>query len=314
MIGLDPAPVALFAFRRPLHLEKVVESLRANPEAPHTDLVVFSDAPRNRSQQDEVEKVRSYARGIEGFRSVRVVERDVNFGLAKSIIAGVAEILEDRESVIVLEDDLVVAPTFLAYMNEGLERYREDPRVASIHGYRLPMDDAPERSYFLRGADCWGWATWRRAWAVFEVDGSKLLELLEASGEALRFDFDGAYAYIGMLKDQIAGRNDSWAVRWYASAFLERKLTLHPARSLVSNIGIDGSGTHSGTTRRFDASVSASPVRDWPREVTEDQELRDAMIRFYRTPERRNFRDRALSALSRLDKRLRNGLVSVWGA
>ena len=242
-----PAPVALFVYRRPAHARQAVQSLLANAEAPRTQLVVFSDGPRKADTQGDVAQVRAYARGITGFAGVRVVERERNLGLAQSILAGVGEMLAEHGRVIVVEDDLVVSPFFLAYMNEGLRRYAGHERVASIHGYMYPSHVALPETFFLRGADCWGWATWDRAWRHLETDGRKLEAQLRGRGLAREFDLDGRYPFLRMLQAQIAGRNDSWAIRWHASTFLADMLTLYPGRSHVVNTGADGSGTHSRT-------------------------------------------------------------------
>lgn len=241
----DLAPVALFAYRRADHLERTLASLRLCPEAAETHVVVFSDGPKGPDDHVAVRAVREVLASVPGFASVRVVEREGNMGLARNVISGVSAVLDEWPEVIVLEDDMVVSPDFLAYMNEALELYADEPRVVSIHGYVYPTEDPLPDYFFLRGADCWGWATWRRGWAVFEEDGAGLLARLESAHLQREFDMEGSFPYTQMLKDQIAGRNDSWAVRWYASAFLAGGLTLYPGRSLVENIGLDGSGTHS---------------------------------------------------------------------
>jgi hypothetical protein len=112
----------------------------------------------------------------------------------------------------------------------------------------------------LRGADCWGWATWRRGWAHFNPDGNYLLRELKQQGLLKKFDFDGAYAFSKMLQDQIDGLNDSWAVRWHASTFLANKLTLYPGRSLVHNIGNDSSGSHCISSNKNDVTLSRTPI------------------------------------------------------
>ena len=242
----DPAPVALFAYRRPDHLQRTIDSLAACPEATATHLDVFADGAKDTSDAEDVRAVRAGIAGITGFASVTAIERPENLGLAENVISGVTSVLHENERVIVVEDDMVVSPDFLAYMNQALDMYAHDQQVASIHGYVYATREALPDYFFLRGADCWGWATWRRGWALFEPDGQRLLDRLEATGSTREFDIDGAFPYSDMLRDQIAGRNDSWAVRWYASAFLAGALTLYPGRSLVANIGLDGSGTHFG--------------------------------------------------------------------
>lgn len=275
-----PAPIALFAYQRPDHLQRVLDSLAANSEAATSELFVFSDAPRDSAAAAGVEAVRRILRGVRGFASLTPVLRDTNLGLARSIIDGVGRLCDSHERVIVLEDDLEVAPHFLAYMNGALERYADEEQVASIHGYVYPVPEVLPETFFLRGADCWGWATWRRAWRMFEPDGARLLEALQARRLADAFDLDGAYGFTAMLRDQIAGRNDSWAIRWHASAFLADKLTLYPGRSLVQNIGADGSGTHVDRTDAYRVRLATSPVEVRAIALEESAQARAAFARY----------------------------------
>lgn len=267
----EGAPIALFAFRRPDHLSACLASLRSCPEAQTSDLIVFCDGSRGPQDDEGVAEVRRIAREAKGFASVTVVERSRNLGLAASVIGGVGQVLERSERVIVVEDDLVVSPDFLRYLNEGLDLYEDDDVVVSIHAYLYAVREALPQSFFLAGADCWGWATWRRGWAVFDPDGASLLGRLRVSGRQHEFDLDGAYPYSRMLEQQVAGEVDSWAVRWYASAFLAGQLTLYPGVSLVENIGQDGSGTHSvGSAshsveaRRLPGALARIPVEESP--------------------------------------------------
>lgn len=263
----ERAPIALFAYRRPEHLARCLASLAANPEARQTALVIYCDGPKSAADAKLVATTRDVARAAEGFTSVRVIASDVNRGLAASVISGVSEVLEWSDSVIVVEDDLVVSEDFLAYMNQGLELYRDEPKVVSIHGFLPRVREALPQSFFLRGADCWGWATWRRGWNTFNPDGSDLLRQLRSANEVDAFDFHGAYPYLEMLERQVRGEVDSWAIRWYASAFLAGQFTLHPGASLVTNIGMEGSGTHAGqhqglnsTTHRLSLPLHRTPV------------------------------------------------------
>ncbi|CAM5783114.1 glycosyltransferase family 2 protein [Rhizobacter fulvus] len=260
MNSSQPAPIAAFAFNRPSHLARTIAALKACPEAQRSHLTLYCDGARGPQDHEAVAAVRRYAGTIDGFASVTLDASDSNRGLAASIMRGVSEQLKHSDRVIVLEDDLVVSPHFLRYMNDGLSRYAEDPRVASIHGYVYPTGGALPETFFLEGADCWGWGTWARAWGHFEPDGSKLLAELERRKLTRRFDFDGSFPYTQMLRDQIAGRNSSWAIRWHAACYLKQLLTLYPGRSLVRNIGHDSTGTHCGTTDVMDAHVTDDPI------------------------------------------------------
>lgn len=262
------APIVLFVYNRLEHTRQTIEALQKNVLAIHSDLIIFSDAPKTELQAEIVGKVRQYVHQIDGFKSVRIVERPINLGLANSIIDGVTLVVNQYNRVIVLEDDMVTSSFFLQYMNDGLNVYEKNEDVASIHGYVYPIEDLPE-TFFLRGADCWGWASWKDKWAMFEPDGVKLLKELKRRNFTKRFDFNDTYGFTQMLTDQISGKNNSWAVRWHASAFLKNKYTLYPGKSLVLNIGNDGTGTHCGVTDAFSSNlcnemirVSVIPVED----------------------------------------------------
>ena len=295
----DPlAPIALFVYNRPVHTKRVVESLLKNIEASDTHLFIFSDAAKDQSYNDAVENVRAYINEIMGFKSITTIPSRLNKGLARSIIDGISFVLKGSNRVIVLEDDLVVSPYFLKYMNSGLEVYKDEAQVASIHGYCYPIKRTSEETFFLRGADCWGWATWRRAWDNFEPDGDKLLSKLAQEGLIRKFDFDGAYPYVRMLKDQIKGKNNSWAIRWHASCFIKNMMTLYPAVSLVQNIGNDNSGTHCNTSSSFNVNLSDQPILVKKIEISENQGARNRVAIFFR--KERNLLRRVLSKLKTL--------------
>lgn len=258
------APIALFVYNRPGHTRQTVEALLVNAEASKTPLYIFSDAPKNAASKAPVAEVRAYVRTITGFQSVALIERESNYGLARSIINGVTKLCDEHGRVIVLEDDLVVSPYFLKYINDALDLYEYEERVVSVAGYRYPIDHESESStFFLKGTNCWGWATWKRGWNLFEADGNCILAQLRKRGLTREFDMNGAYGYTRMLKGQVRGENESWAVRWHASAFLKDRLTLLPYKSLVKNIGFDGSGVHCAgmiTQNPFDVELCLEPV------------------------------------------------------
>jgi putative methyltransferase (TIGR04325 family) len=276
------APIALFVYARPDHTRRTVQALLNNPEASGSDLIVYSDAARTHDKEEAVQRVRKYVSGIQGFRSLTVYYRQQNYGLAQSIIEGVTHVLEYYERVIVLEDDLETSPYFLRYMNEALDLFAKEERVISVHGYVYPVHTPLPEAFFLRGADCWGWATWRRGWAEFNPDGKFLLHELKRQNLLPLFDYNGAYSYSGMLEGQINGSNDSWAVRWHASAFLSNKLTLYPGRSLSHNIGNDSTGTHCGTSTTFHSKLSATPIRLDAVIVEESEAARKTIEDFFR--------------------------------
>lgn len=277
------APILLFVYNRPAHTRRLVESLLRNAEAAGSSLFIYSDAPRDESVRPAVDEVRSYVRSIRGFDRVEVVERTENWGLARSIIDGVSTALQRFDRVIVLEDDLVLSPYFLRFMNEALETYKDEPRVGHIQACDFTQDPSLPDTFLIKWTGSWGWATWRRAWKHFNPDGQALLDELERRRLTRTFDFDGAYRYTRMLRRQVEGKNNSWAIRWNASLFLADILSLNVGRSLVQNTGFDGSGTHCGGGRLYASTLWMKPlpvVRISP--AVENPAARHAIARYYR--------------------------------
>ena len=274
------SPIALFVYNRPGHTMRTLQALSRNPEAIYSDLYIYADGAADLKSVGAVNEVRRLIRQFSGFKSISVVERAENIGLAKSILGGVTQLLERSNTLIVLEDDLVVSPTFLKYMNTGLDLYQDDERVGSIHGYTYPCEDTLPNTFFLRGGDCWGWATWARAWGHINLDGSLLLRQLEERGLTKAFDLEGAYPYVKMLKNQIHGKNDSWAIRWHASLFLKNMLTLYPGKSLVQNIGHDGTGVHSAKTSYLSVTLCNDNVTIGNIKICEDSYAREKFKKF----------------------------------
>lgn len=300
------APIALFVYNRPEHTHRTVEALAANKGAAESPLFIFSDAPRTPAAAPLVEQVRAYVRTVTGFAQVTVIEREANMGLARSIIDGVTGLTGRYGRVIVLEDDLATAPGFLSFMNDALNAYVDDPRVLSVCGYMYPVVfDTPADTLFLRAPHSWGWATWKDRWSLFRPDGEALLQELEARLLLGAFDANGPHDYTRMLRDQIAGRNDSWFIRWYAASLLADRLSLYPVRSLVSNIGIDGSGVHCAEWR-FDpyaVQLQGGRLKVDVAEPVESEAAKATLARYYRRVQWLryvNFAYRKLAPLRRL--------------
>ena len=168
--SLARAPIALIGYNRPKHIERCISSLQANKGAGETILYCFLDGPRSAEDRPLVEEVRRIARSTTGFHQVRTVERERNLGLSANVIDGVTRVLQEHESVIVVEDDLVVSPVFLPYMREALDLYQFAAGVFSIAGYNYPRKimpvpgTYPYDAFFVMRNMCWGWGTWRDRW------------------------------------------------------------------------------------------------------------------------------------------------------
>ena len=237
------APIILFVYNRPSHTRQTLEALLNNKQASESDLIVFSDGSKSAKDKKDVESVRKLIRSIDGFGRIRIVENEKNIGLANNVVKGVTEIVNEYGKVIVMEDDLVTSPYFLTFMNQALDLFENTDKAGHIQGYSYPIPELPE-TFFTKWIGSWGWATWKRAWQCFNPDGQALMDELKQRKLSKTFDFNNKYPYTRMLQRQIDGINNSWAIRWYASLFLQGKLSLNAGRSLVQNIGFDNSGVH----------------------------------------------------------------------
>ena len=276
------APILLFVYNRPEHLKQLIASLQANAEAPQSMLFIYTDAARNKADEEQVNKVREVIRHINGFASIEVIERATNWGLARNIIGGVTEQIRRYGRVIVLEDDLVVAPYFLRFMNDALEAYKDEPQVGHIQACDFTQDASLPDTFLIKFTGSWGWATWERAWQHFNPDGQALLNELENRRLTRRFDFNGNYRFTRMLRRQVQGKNNSWAIRWNASLFLKDILSLNVGRSLVQNNGFDGSGTHCGGGNLYGSQLWMQPLpvqKITP--ICENEAARAAFARYY---------------------------------
>ena len=280
------APILLFVYNRPQHTRRLLDSLLANDECRLSSLYVYSDGARDEASASAVAEVRAIVHSVTGFARIEVIEREKNMGLAANVIDGVTTQVRAHGRVIVLEDDLVLSPFFLRFMNDALSVYADEPRVGHIQACDFTGDPSLSDTFLIKFTGSWGWATWERAWSHFNPDGKQLLARLEQTRQTRRFDFNGAYRFTRMLRRQIAGKNNSWAIRWNASLFVDNILSLNVGRSLVANVGFDGSGTNCGGGNLYASNLAQHPievVKITP--IEENMEARRRIERYYR----RNF-------------------------
>jgi hypothetical protein len=240
------APIALFVYNRPEHTRLTVEALRKNELAEHSDLFVFADGSKNGASTQPVEEVRKLLRGIEGFRSATIVERDRNFGLSNSIIDGVTQLCSEYGRAIAVEDDIVTAPDFLSFLNRALDRYAKEPAIFSVCGFNYPITappSYPNDAFFSYRFPCWGWGTWKDRWEKADWSVSDFPEFIADRERQKRFNRGGS-DLTPMLARHMAGKIDSWDTVWAYAHSKHEAAALLPFSSKVYNIGLDGSGTH----------------------------------------------------------------------
>ncbi len=272
------SPIVVFGFNRPDALRNTISSLIKNAEAKDSDLFVFVDGPRDGKpgEREKVEQVRSYVKSITGFKSLHYTFAEKNQGLAASIIHGVSEVIERYGRVIVLEDDLVLMPNFLNFMNQGLDCYEQNQQVMSVCGHSCKVkapEDYPYDAYFFTRSSSWGWGTWKDRWSLVDWE-LKDWDAVVAHRKA--FVKSQGSDVFKMLSDCKQGKNHSWAIRFCYAQFVQGRLSVIPNRSLVNNEGFDGDGTNCKRYSRFKFELDKRQGHlhfKWPERVELDASL-----------------------------------------
>lgn len=253
------APVLLFAYKRLDLLKLSVEALKNNDLSGETDLYIFSDGAKKEEDQGSILELREYIAKVQGFKNIHIFEADKNKGLAKSIIEGVSLVINQTEKVIVLEDDLLTSTNFLSFMNQALNHYQMDGNMFSVSGYTIPIDHKPSSDvYFTKRAASWGWGTWADRWNKIDWE-VRDFEAWKNDKRSQR-DFNKMGSDLSsMLKRQMAGKMDSWAIRWFYHQYLTGTYTAYPTISKVRNLGFGKRATHTfDYFNRFDTKLDQS--------------------------------------------------------
>jgi len=252
-------PILIFAYNRPEKLDSLLKSLAACPELESSEISIYVDGPKSDNEKERVSRVKEIARS-KAPGHARIFVRPDNFGLKRSIMTGVSETLERYESVIVLEDDLIVSPQLLSYFNSALAAYADDDRIASLTGYMFNVPQLATRnsSFFLPFPNPWSWATWRSRWRSFADGENQAAVALHSRTFRQSFNAYGVRDFASILELDRAGLVSSWYINWYLSIFLDAGLTLWPPQPLVANQG-GGGGTHA-TTFNFHRFLPRPPL------------------------------------------------------
>lgn len=276
------APIILFTYNRPWHTQQVLDALQKNELSAQSELFIFSDGAKNPEDEELVRKTREILSQTIAFKKKTIIERPLNFGLAANVIDGVSTIVKKYGKVIVLEDDLITAPSFLTFMNKALVLYEDVDEVAHIHSFCYSGLDLPD-TFLIKWVGSTGWATWRESWELFSPNGTKLLAEIKKKKLSKTFDFNGKYPYTRMLHRQVRRLNNSWAIRWNASLFLHNKLSLNTGKSLIHNIGFDGSGENSGSQDFYNMGLFDGELDlTKPEVIKENVEARKQFEQFYK--------------------------------
>lgn len=250
--------ILLIAYDRPDHFSKVLNALR---EESVSSFYCFVDHPVTSNEKLNIRNkdVIRLAEAV-NWANVKLIIRKENMGLARNLTDAVSTVLNNHDSVIVLEDDCVPRRGFISYMNYMIEAYGTDRRVRSICGYLLPVlhHKIFQSHIFLTRFCPWGWATWADRWKDFILPlGNALAALpsfaakIESVGEDVKDYCSDEYF--------LDPKAEIWSLSWIITHLRDASLCIYPSCSLINNIGFDGSGVHSSVTSAFDlATLSES--------------------------------------------------------
>jgi hypothetical protein len=291
------APIALFVYNRPEHTRRTLKFLQANFLAEESRLFIYADAAKTTQEENVVQEVNEIISAIDGFKSIKIIRQKQNLGLAQSIINGVSQLVKEYGKVIVFEDDLLSSPYTLEYFNEALDLYQNSTKLMHISAYMYPLafaDDLPE-TFVYRAVHSWGWATWERAWVNFNPDIDSLISQFDKQ-KINDFSIEGKMNFWKQIIDFKAGKNNSWAIRWYASIFLKNGLSLNPSKSLINNIGHDGTGIHSNVENTYAVEIHQHAIKEFPNTIQENPEAYE-MVRDFLSKRKGNIFKRVIRYL-----------------
>lgn len=282
MTTVENAPIVLFVFNRPKHTQITLNALLENKLACDTDIFIYADAPRNVADFEKTEEVKRLIYGTTGFKSITVIEREENYGLARNIIDGVTTVCEKYGRTIVLEDDIVTSPAFLQYMNNALSHYENNMNVWHISGWNYPIDPSGLPECFLwREMSCWGWGTWNNRWKHYKKNPLALTKEFTAK-DIREFNLDGHHNFWSQVIGNLNGTMNTWAIFWYATIFSNNGLCLNATTSLVKNIGFDDSGENCGSGDVFSGKISLAAPSQFPSEISENNNVVYRIKKFYK--------------------------------
>ena len=263
-MDLMHSPVAIFIYNRPEKVISLLESIKANKDFREFSYYVFSDGPKNKEDFKKIKKCRHLANDFFKKLKCEFHFSKENKGLSYSIINGVTHVLKTNQSVIVLEDDLVLHQHFFNYMNHFLNKFNTNSSVYSINGHMYLNDEllAENNSFFLPCISSWGWGTWAKNWHNFLEFKKDENNLRLNKEENFEFDLNNSYPFSKILKKTTSKKIDSWAILWYLFVFKNRGLNLFPPFTLILNKGLDGSGSNTSIELSQKFNIDYSKILD----------------------------------------------------
>lgn len=253
-------PVVFLIFRRPDTTQRVFERIaQAKPK----QLFVVADGPRTPEEAQKCQEARAIINQVDWDCEVHTNYADQNMGLRRRISSGLNWVFEQVEQAIILEDDCLPHPTFFRYCKELLEKYQDNERVMHISGdnfgYHRPKG-VSDSYYFSMFAHVWGWATWRRAWAKYDVDMTSWGDSTFRETVLSRFPKNQRAYWRYMWNLTYREQKKTWAFQWVYACVAHEGLCVMPYENQITNIGMGAEGTNTKNSESSLANLYTSDI------------------------------------------------------
>lgn len=255
-------PVLFIIFKRPDTTVKVFEQIR---KAAPRKLYIAADGPRASipGEAERCREAREIIKQIDWPCEVKTLFQDENLGCRLGAAGAVTWFFFQEPEGIVLEDDCLPDPSFFRFCQENLEKYRNDRRVMMITGSNLKFGKKTGHYsyYFSRYPALWGWASWRRAWDLYDLKMTLWPEIRDNRTLFGIFD-DPKEARFWSRQCQLVyeGKIDTWDYQWNLANWLNHGVTVTPNVNLISNIGFANCASHTHDAYDKHAALSMAPM------------------------------------------------------
>lgn len=237
-------PVVLIIYHRPQMTKKVIDSLR---EVKPSQIFVIADGPKDKQDAEKCKKTRDFIESVDWKCKIHKKYSSKNLGLRERVVTGLDWVFSKVDRAIILEDDLVIDKSFYSFCEEMLEKYKNNEKVISISGnnFLFGRHNVKDSYFFSRHIYSWGWATWKRAWKLYDDTMSDWSQIKHKKTLNDRFKRWIELVYWNKIFDLTFERKiNSWAYAWTYVALINNKLTVVPSINLVSNVGTGQGATH----------------------------------------------------------------------
>ena len=281
------SPIVITTFTRLDLLKELINSLKLNKESIYSELYIFSDNYKYLKDKKAVESVRKYIDKLEGFKSIKIIKRSMNFTMAINVIDAINYVFLKHDSLIFLEEDISVSKFFLAYMNCALEFYYDNPTIMHVSAYKYPFKktNTKKNYFFSRLPNTWGYGLWREKFMNNYVRDPDFYINSLSNKDIYEIDFHSTSFFWKQLIQNKKNINSTFAIFWYLAIFYNNGLCLYPKESLVCNNGVDGRGENiKNITDQYSVEMSNDISFDFKDDqITEDLDIFEALKEYFKS-------------------------------